>query len=149
MRFRFQTATVAVTAFAALLALMPVGAALGAEQDVASHGVEVTVVITPLQACVGVCGGGLPATGLAFPAFLVWIAAVLGTAGLALALRRRFRPAGTPWRPDAIRGPVPPVGGCRERTTEPEPAARADRTAGFGEAPQRDGEQGDPRCRKT
>src|SRR4051812_44858727 len=128
MSLRLPTAGLAVVA-AAILALLPVSAAIAAEQDQASHGIEISVVITPLQACIGACsgagaGGDLPATGATFPALLIWLAAALLAAGLAFALWHRLRPAGAGWRIGERSTPYPDVSGRRATSTDAELATR-------------------------
>lgn len=142
-----------IVSTAAVLVLIPVGAALAAEQDQGSHGVVVSVVIKPLQACVGACtdaGGDLPATGGAFPAFFIWTAAALLTAGLAFALWHRLRPADVTgwqlWMRSAASAVVP---GARGASTDDGLALRGDRSEASEAGPDHDGEQGDPQCRRT
>src|SRR4051794_34590472 len=153
MSLRLPTASLAVAA-AAILALLPVSAAIAAEQDQASHGIEISVVITPLQACIGACSGAgagrdLPATGGSFPTLLIWLAAALLTAGLAIAVWHRLRPAGVGWRIGERSNPYADVNGRRAMSTDAELATRADRSAALGEDSGPDGERGDPQCPRT
>ncbi|QIG39636.1 LPXTG cell wall anchor domain-containing protein [Microbacterium sp. 4R-513] len=151
MSRRVRIAGLAMTAAAAILALYPVGAALAAEQDVSSDGIQISVVITPLQACVGACAGDgdLPATGGAFPAMVLWGAVALVAAGLLLALRHRLRPAGAGWRFWERSTPYDVVSGRRGRSSEAGLRARVDGSPAFQEGAGPDGEQGDPQCRRT
>src|SRR6478736_6621190 len=141
MNSRFRTAGTAMTAASAVLALFPVGAALAADRhDNGSEGVEISVLIAPLQACVGACSGGggqagggagtgaLPPTGGALPLTAFWIAAALLAIGLAFVLWQRTRLA-TAGGTLAGRGILPAGSGRRPASsTAAEPAARAERS---------------------
>jgi LPXTG-motif cell wall-anchored protein len=143
----------------AVLALFPVGAALAADrQDYGTEGVTVSVLITPLQACVGACAGGggagggagsggLPQTGGTFPLALFWIAAALLAVGLIFVLWQRTRPVGLEALVAGRRTPFGRISGRPAMTTDAE-SARADRSVAPDSASAPDGERGDPQCRR-
>jgi hypothetical protein len=74
--------------------VVPMLPAAADDADIGSGSVGITVLIEPLE-CAADCGGGpfpgidLPATGLASPDSLLWIASALLAAGVVLALWAR------------------------------------------------------------
>lgn len=148
-----------MTSAGAVLALFPVGAALAADrQDYGTEGVQVSVLITPLQACVGACAGGggagggagsggLPQTGGTFPLALFWIAAALLAVGLIFVLWQRMRPAGLEGLVAGSRTPFTRLNARPAMSADAE-SARADRSAALDSASGPDGERGDPQCRR-
>ena len=155
MNARLRTAGIALTAAGAVLALFPVGAAIAADrQDYGSEGVQISVLIKPLQACVGACAGGggagsgsgtgaLPATGGAFPLSFLWIATALLAVGLAFVLWQRMRVVGVDGRVLGRRSTAR-VGGLPTAAQ----SARADQSLTLGDGSGPDGERGDPQCRR-